>query len=73
MKGIEAALIGAVFVFQITFFQSISPPEVFNMFVENSVQKRQSNCVSDSPRDASTDCTGVSAGTFVVDLPTETS
>jgi len=35
------------------------------MFVENSVQKGQSTCVSDSLGDASTDCTGVSAGTFV--------
>jgi len=47
------------------FFHSTSPPEVFNMFVENLVQKGQSSCVSDSLVDASTDCTGVSAGTFV--------
>jgi hypothetical protein len=40
--------------------------EVFNMFVENSVQNRQSTSVSDSASDASTFCTGVSAGTFVV-------
>lgn len=48
-------------------FYSTSPPEVFNMFVENLVQKGQSNFVSDSSGTASTDCTGVSAGTFVVD------
>jgi 23S rRNA (cytidine1920-2'-O)/16S rRNA (cytidine1409-2'-O)-methyltransferase len=36
------------------------------MFVENSVEKGQSIFVSDSARDASTLCTGVSAGTFVV-------
>src|SRR5579864_7925181 len=46
-------------------FISTSPPEVFNMFVENLVQNRQSNSVSDSSGDASADCTGVGAGTFV--------
>jgi hypothetical protein len=43
-------------------------PEVFNMFVENSVEKGHSILVSDSTKDASTLCTGASAGTFVVGL-----
>ena len=45
--------------------QSISVSEVFNIFVENSVQKRQSICVSDLLRNASTDCTDLGAHTFV--------
>jgi 23S rRNA (cytidine1920-2'-O)/16S rRNA (cytidine1409-2'-O)-methyltransferase len=40
--------------------------EVFNMFVENSVENGHSITVSDSPRDASTLCTGAGAGTFRV-------
>jgi 23S rRNA (cytidine1920-2'-O)/16S rRNA (cytidine1409-2'-O)-methyltransferase len=40
--------------------------EVFNTFVENSVENRHSISVSDSPRDASTLCTAASAGTFRV-------
>jgi hypothetical protein len=35
--------------------------EVFNTFVENAVEKRQSTAVSDSPRDALTLCTAGSA------------
>jgi hypothetical protein len=46
----------------------ISRAEVFNMFVENLVEKVQSTFVSDSPRDASTLCTDARAGTFVVEL-----
>jgi hypothetical protein len=45
--------------------------EVFNMFVENLVEKRRGIFVSDSRRDASTLCTGVGAGTFVVELVTK--
>jgi hypothetical protein len=40
--------------------------EVFNMLVENSVEKGHCIFVSDSPRDASTLCTGAGAGTFRV-------
>jgi hypothetical protein len=40
--------------------------EVFNMSVENSVEKGQSIFVSDSARDGSAFCTGAGAGTFVV-------
>ena len=40
--------------------------EVFNMFVENSVEKRHSIFVSDSPGDASALCTGAGAGPLVV-------
>src|ERR1700733_4019427 len=40
--------------------------EVFNIFVENTVEKDSCAGVSDSSRDASTHCTGESAGTFVV-------
>jgi 23S rRNA (cytidine1920-2'-O)/16S rRNA (cytidine1409-2'-O)-methyltransferase len=40
--------------------------EVFNTFVENSVEKGHSIFVSDSVRDASTLCTEAGAGTFVV-------
>jgi hypothetical protein len=47
---------------------SIRRAEVFNMFVENTVEKEQCAGVSDSSRDASTHCTGQSAGTFVVGL-----
>jgi len=42
--------------------------EVFNMFVENAVEKPRSTFVSDSPRDASTHCTEAGAGTFVLQL-----
>ena len=38
--------------------------EVFNMFVENTVEKCVGIFVSDSLRDASALCTGASAGTF---------
>lgn len=41
--------------------------EVFNMFVENAVEKDRSDSVSGSWRDASAVCTGVRAGTFVVE------
>jgi 23S rRNA (cytidine1920-2'-O)/16S rRNA (cytidine1409-2'-O)-methyltransferase len=41
-------------------------PRVFNIFVENSVENRQSTILSDSPRDALTLCTEPSAGTFRV-------
>jgi len=57
LKEIAAAHAWAAFV-----FVRISRTEVFNMFVENSVQKGQSIFVSDSRGDASADCTGVSAG-----------
>ena len=40
--------------------------EVFNMSVENSVEKGHSIFVSDSSGDASALCTGAGAGTFVV-------
>jgi len=40
--------------------------EVFNMLVENSVEKGHSTFVSGSSRDASTLCTGAGAGTSVV-------
>jgi hypothetical protein len=42
--------------------------EVFNTFVENTVQNHQSVDVSGSLSDASTLCTEVSAGTFVAHL-----
>ena len=45
--------------------------EVFNTFVENSVEKGHSIFVSDSVRDASTLCTEAGAGTFVVRPPTK--
>jgi len=41
-------------------------PEVFNMSVENSVEKGHSILVSDSTGDASAVCTGAGAGTFAV-------
>jgi hypothetical protein len=41
--------------------------EVFNMFVENSVDKPGGISVSDSLSDASTLCTEASAGTSVVE------
>ena len=44
------------------------PYRVFNMLVENSVQNRLSTWVSDSSRDASTDCTELSAHRFPPDL-----
>ena len=44
---------------------------VFNTFVENSVQNRQSTFVSDSPSDASAFCTRAGAGTLVTDLGTK--
>jgi hypothetical protein len=44
------------------------PTEVFNMFVENLVEKGHSIFVSDSLGDASALCTEASAGTFVVQL-----
>src|SRR5579863_4327851 len=40
--------------------------QVFNTIVENSVEKHESIFVSDSARDGSALCTGVSAGTFVL-------
>jgi hypothetical protein len=40
-------------------------PQVFNMFVENSVENRQSTFVTDSSTDASTLCTEAGAGTLV--------
>jgi hypothetical protein len=42
--------------------------EVFNMFVENAVEKGRSNFVSDSVRDASALCTEAGAATFVLQL-----
>jgi len=42
--------------------------KVFNMFVEDLVQKPRTIFVSDSPEDASTLCTAAGAGTFVVGL-----
>jgi hypothetical protein len=39
--------------------------EVFNMFVENLVEKQHGIFVSDSAEDASTLCTGAGADTFV--------
>ena len=47
--------------------------EVFNIFVENSVEKAESIFVSDSLGDASALCTGASAGTFVVRCAIKTS
>jgi len=38
---------------------------VFNIFMENSVEKGHSIFVSDSPRDGSAVCTEAGAGTFV--------
>jgi hypothetical protein len=46
------------------FRASISRAEVFNMFVENSVEKKQSTFVTDSASDASAFCTTAGAGTF---------
>jgi 23S rRNA (cytidine1920-2'-O)/16S rRNA (cytidine1409-2'-O)-methyltransferase len=43
--------------------------EVFNIFVENSVENEHSIFVSDSLRDASTLCTAAGAGTFRVKPP----
>jgi hypothetical protein len=40
--------------------------EVFNITVENSVEKGDGIFVSDSARDGSALCTGASAGTFVL-------
>jgi len=48
------------------FVSGILRAEVFNMFVENAVEKNCSVGVTDSPSDASTFCTEASAGTFVV-------
>jgi hypothetical protein len=42
--------------------------EVFNMFVDKLVEKPRSIFVSDSLKDASTLCTAVGAGTFVVGI-----
>ena len=43
-----------------------NPLEVFNIFVENLVEKRHSISVSDSPGVGSALCTGAGAGTLVV-------
>ena len=43
-----------------------SPKNVFNIVVENSVEKRESTLVSDSSDAASASCTGSCAGTFVL-------
>src|SRR5215467_9503904 len=48
--------------------RSILRTEVFNTFVENSVEKRLAIVLSDLLRGGSALCTGVSAGTFVADV-----
>jgi hypothetical protein len=64
LSKIEAALLWAAFVL----LHGSLPAEVFNTFVENAVQNALSIGVSDLASAASAFCTGVSAGTFVVEL-----
>jgi hypothetical protein len=67
----EAALDWAAFVVGATVWACLSRTqrtEVFNIFVENLVEKGRSIVVSGSLRDALTLCTEASAGTFVVEL-----
>jgi hypothetical protein len=47
------------------FLQFFLVASVFNIFVENSVEKGHSISVSDSPREGSALCTEAGAGTFV--------
>jgi nitrogen regulatory protein PII-like uncharacterized protein len=55
--------------FFVAIYYAGMPAKVFNILVENSVEKADRIVVTDSSRDASTLCTGASAGTFVVVLP----
>jgi len=59
----NAAFIGRLF-----FWAGISRAEVFNMFVENLVEKEESVSVTGSLCDALAVCTRAGAGTFVLQL-----
>jgi hypothetical protein len=65
-RNSEAAQSRAAFLLLFLLINAFLSPQVFNMFVENSVEKRQSTFVTDSSTDASTLCTEAGAGTFVV-------
>jgi hypothetical protein len=62
----EAAPIRTAFFIAPLLINAFLSPQVFNMFVENSVEKRQSTFVTDSSTGASTLCTEACAGTLVV-------
>jgi 23S rRNA (cytidine1920-2'-O)/16S rRNA (cytidine1409-2'-O)-methyltransferase len=65
VRNPESRPVGRLFLLLLLINAFLSP-QVFNMFVENSVENRQSTFVTDSSPDASTHCTEACAGTFVV-------
>jgi hypothetical protein len=59
-----AQFLGGFFFFERGIFET----EVFNTFVEKTVEKGRASLVNRLASDASTQCTEARAGTFVVEL-----